>query len=408
MRIRRWSGAVACAVLVISGITVSAAPAVMAKPKPPELRVQATVADFSAEINYTVNTSAKDIRAQSCTLTDPSGTTAATPCDSSAAPDPSKSRLTNKQASFSITLPLTVAGEYTYSVEMTFRNGSQAVGEATFTILPGAAVRFQITGVVNGVLSVMPPAQVATVTALDTYGNVATGYTGTVRTNNPKLPERALVDGKALFAFLYEDMFEYFFTGAGCQVGLAPNGACYGFYVSDVNDSSIEGAVQAGFILINIPPGVIELGEIDLGTVVCSHCLQVAGTDYLIDLGKAMTLTIKALSQYNATVEIDGSTPTGEQIKITGTATDFSTSLEGLNWTSEDIPLSTEVSVLPTDRTIDQPLTIVGFEDERFGFNVEVIDPYTSAADILPVTTQITNITTTICLGPDGPEDPLC
>jgi CSLREA domain-containing protein len=83
--------------------------------------------------------------------------------------------VTNGVAMFNLSsVPLTVAGTYTYTASAT----SLTSAVATEVVNPGAAAAFTVTGL--GTFMAPGMAGSAMVTARDTYGNIATGFTGTV------------------------------------------------------------------------------------------------------------------------------------------------------------------------------------------------------------------------------------
>ena len=168
--------------LVVMG---SVGPASAAKPGP-TLKVSAAVSGFGAVISYQVNVPASQIAAQACSLDDGEVETVVS-CD--ATPNQGSGA---KLTKYSVSLNLPQAGAYTFEVDVTLANASHLVTSSAFAIVAGPAVRFSVTGITQQFALCYVtidcagwppddyPRQVATITALDANGNVATSYAGTV------------------------------------------------------------------------------------------------------------------------------------------------------------------------------------------------------------------------------------
>jgi len=193
--IRRAGRRAAVAVLLGLATLGISVPAGAATPSAvaPSANVSATPGRFKVAIAYRINRPAGRIARQTCYLTPPTGVKATTPCDST--PN------LNSTATFTRynrNLRLTKAGAYTFTVRFSLKNGRKVGASKTFTIAPGPAVRFSITGVHDQKFSCVAdsycggndygpdfPRQLARVVARDAYGNVATGYTGKVKMTTP-------------------------------------------------------------------------------------------------------------------------------------------------------------------------------------------------------------------------------
>jgi hypothetical protein len=178
---------------VVAVLLASSAPALAAKPpkdpkppKPTNVNVTPLVNGFSTTLNYQIHLGASEIAGVTCTLTFPDGSTDGT-CDTT--PNSGSGK---KLTKFSLTASTTRAGNYAFAVEFDLTAGGSASRSAAFTVQPGPAIRFSVTGLVEQhhvcwfgdfeCIDFGPsyPRQIAKITALDAHDNVATGYAGTV------------------------------------------------------------------------------------------------------------------------------------------------------------------------------------------------------------------------------------
>ena len=221
-------------------------------------KASATVTGFDVVVSYQVNRPTEAIVGQSCSLTDPDGTSEATACDGT--PNNGSGK---KLTKYTAGLRITRSGSYSFAVDITLVGGQVLPASAAFTIVPGAAVRFEVSGLVGqearcpDVGLCGPDAfarQIAKVTALDAFDNVATGYAGTVTFQDPEIgfvtdvpADQTLTNGVGYFPVVVPYL--------PLNVSGAPyNWPCPGFfvalYVRDSIDGSIEGcqSVNAGAI----------------------------------------------------------------------------------------------------------------------------------------------------------------
>jgi hypothetical protein len=180
--------AVVALLLVPSASALAAKPAKGPKPpkSPPTMNVTAVVNGFTTALGYQVHAGADAIESVSCSLTLPDGSTDTT-CDTT--PDKGSGA---KLTKYSISAATPKAGSYTFDVAFELSGGASVHRSTGFSVQPGPAVRFSVSGLVQQdpecwagdpeCFTYGPgyPRQIARIAALDVNGNVATGYAGTV------------------------------------------------------------------------------------------------------------------------------------------------------------------------------------------------------------------------------------
>jgi hypothetical protein len=230
----------------------------------PKLKVSAVTGVYAGTLNYQVNAGVGSIASQTCYFFGQIGLEV--PCDTT--PNQGSGA---KQTKYSLDFTgLTNVRDYTFQVDMSLIGGTQLTASTTFSPLPGPATHFSVTGLVAqpstcyvGIdCAGWPPAdyprQIAKITALDQYGNVATGYAGTVSFENPvnhitPVASQTLTNGVGFVPVLVPSLglgyFEEPFTSS-CPSGLTGNGVV--LTATDTIDPSIFGCQ-------NIPGGDLNL-----------------------------------------------------------------------------------------------------------------------------------------------------
>ncbi len=145
-----------------------------------------------------------------------------------------------------VSLTFKTAGSQT----VTFGDGT-ASSQATAQVVPGAVKTFAVTGTAFPASAGV--AQTITVTALDTYGNVATGYRGTVRFSSTD-PLAVL---PADYAFTAADQGSYTFTATLRSAGLRTVTA------TDVADGTVLGKQQNITVVAAAATGFVVGGFAD-------------------------------------------------------------------------------------------------------------------------------------------------
>ena len=138
-------------------------------------------------------------------------------------------------------LVLDTAGNYRF--QATSSTNLTAATSAAFTIIPAAASKFSVSGIPPSVIAGI--AETFTVTAQDAFGNVATGYSGTIRFSSSDseatLPANAtLIDGVGTFSAR--------FNTAGTQSITA----------TDTANNSITGS-ETGVTVTGTAPSVLSI-----------------------------------------------------------------------------------------------------------------------------------------------------
>src|SRR5208337_4462886 len=162
---------------------------------------------------------------------------------------PADSTLTSGVGSFTVTLE--TAGTQSVTVTDTATSGITGT-ESDIAIRPGAASQFAVTGIAGGIAGLN---QTFTVEARDFFGNVATGYTGTVHftSSNPRaqLPANAkLTNGVGTFSVTLETVGRQSVTATDTTAG-GPSGSESGIPVTVAPVSTyvftdLRGGVTAG------------------------------------------------------------------------------------------------------------------------------------------------------------------
>lgn len=292
--------------------TVMIVGAMPAQAAAPVASVTATPGTFKVAIAYRVDRSALAITGQQCTLTAPSGTKTATPCDPT--PNP---KSTSTSTRYSLTIPLTKAGTYTFKVRFSLTGGLRASASASFAIAPGPAVKLTLSGVKDQDFACVTdsicndntygpdfPRQLAKVTARDRYGNIAKGYTGTVAMERRAgdfpagiyPPDAKLNKGVGYFPFV-----------APQAPSAAPTGPCatsdwllhmlIRFY--DKNNPAIQDTckvIRVRFIIADPAPQYVKVSP--PGCV--GPCYQDPSGTYIADEGQGPTEIRPAPADWNA------------------------------------------------------------------------------------------------------------
>jgi hypothetical protein len=144
---------------------------------------------------------------------------------------PADSTLTNGTGTFSVTLK--TAGSQTITATDTTNGALTAT--AAVTVNPAAATHFGLT--FPSTISKDTPYDI-TVTAYDTYGNVATGYTGTVTFSSSDTNPNAVLP--ADYTFTAADAGTHTFSGG---VSLHSHGQ-QSITVTDTSNASIFGTID--------------------------------------------------------------------------------------------------------------------------------------------------------------------
>jgi len=397
---------------ILGALLFSSAQALAVKPppKPPSLKVSAIVSGFNTTLNYQVNVEVSKIVSQDCVLTFPNGLSGHG-CDFT-----SNQGSGAKLTKFSITSGTPQAGSYTFEVAMDLAGGGHVSASTGFSVAPGPAVRFSVTGLVAqpavcyvgidcvGFPQPSYPRQIATIKALDVNDNVATGYAGTVTFENPithatpsGLSNMTLTDGVAYVPVLVPDL-SLGFNEPACPAGPTGNGVV--LTAMDTLDNTIFGCQ-------NIPGGTLELvfpeGFFDAPSIDClTGCFDEPTDNITINTN---SLTPSSLS---STVLSDGSILlTGQTIAnlyFTQSIELGTLYLEGPSMPSGTFgpcsgcsSFNILVNAIIIDQTTDASDDIVLDDNhlivggcELFPWEEEGPDPCLQAtADFLPVTTTV-------------------
>lgn len=295
------------------------------------LKATALVSGFSATARYQVNVGVGSITAQSCSLTAPGGVTTSS-CD--VAPDSgSGSRLTK----FSIAYLTPKAGSYTFSVEMDVTGGKHVSASTQFVVVPGPAARLSVTGLVEQTnfctfgldCANFPqpsyPRQIATISALDANGNVATGYAGTVTfvdlntgTSPGGLQPMTLTNGvgyvPVLVPALPEGSTQEPYASACPLEAPDPDITHYStgitFSVHDVADSSMFGCqrLHGGGLSVKYPDGffTVYVAPPDVVDLCPSGCFNDPTNTITIDTNTLAPFALSASTSSGGTIDIGG------------------------------------------------------------------------------------------------------
>jgi hypothetical protein len=155
-------------------------------------------------------------------------------------------------------------------VTVTDKSHSSITGSQTVTVTPAAAKTFVVSGTTNP--TVAGVAHSVTVKALDAYGNVATGYTGTVQFSSTDTQAVLPAD----YTFIATDGGSHKFTGA---LTLKTAGART-VTVTDTAHSSITGSGS-----VTVTPGAAK-----------TLSVSIAANPF--PSGSAHSVTVKALDAY--------------------------------------------------------------------------------------------------------------
>jgi len=319
------------AAVVLASVPISALAAKPAGKPATTLKATAVVSGFNATASYQVNVGVGAITAQSCNLTGPGGATTSG-CD--AAPDSGSGA---KRTKFSILYQTPKAGAYTFSVEMDVTGGKHLSASRQFTVVPGPASRFSVTGVVEQLnfctfgldCADFPepsyPRQIATITALDANGNVATGYAGIVTfddLNSGKSPgglqPMTLAEGVGYVPVLVPELTEGSTQepyASACPLDAPdPDITHYAsgitFSVHDVADPSIFGCerLHGGGLSVKYPDGFFTayVSPPDVPDPCPSGCFTDPTNSITIDPNKLAPIALSETTQSGGTIDIGG------------------------------------------------------------------------------------------------------
>jgi hypothetical protein len=311
------------ALLMVLLMVAVAAPATLAGERP-RTSVDVTVSAFRADVRYRIDQPAELITRQTCWLRYPNGVVSRITCDE--IPEASSSPTSTN---FLRTLRLKRAGDYRFSVRFTLTSGQVIRGTRAFTIKPGPAVRFEVTGLFDQTIRcdarVCPgdwvndvARQIVKVTARDKYGNRATGYTGTVVFDGAAttVSESKLKRGVGFFAVKPTGLELNQFTN--CASGVPADQDYKALTVTDKNRPAIRGCqlifYDIFFVLDPLPifriPNITPEGCVD-------GCLEDPTETILIDTEvrpiQVLTVETIALTQsLTSSVTIVGETTEGK------------------------------------------------------------------------------------------------
>ncbi len=306
------------------------------------LTVTGTPSSVTAGTSVTFTVTALDTFGN--TATGYSGTVHFTTTDGQAAP-PINTTLANGLGTFNVTLKTASNQTITAADTATAINGTSAA----VTVNPGLASHFSYTGPLSTVTA--GTAFNLTVTALDSYGNTATGYTGTVHftstDNKATLPtDSSLIGGMGGFSVVFKT--------AGSQMVSA----------TDTVTTSINGTTspiqvspgQAAIFVVTGTPSAVTAGTNVNFTVTALDTFGNTATGYTGTVGFTTTDTL-ATAPANSTLT-SGVGVFGVTLKKSGnqslTATDASTG--SINGTSNTITVTaaaaTHFSVTGTPNSV--------------------------------------------------------
>ncbi|MGY2873315.1 hypothetical protein ACVW00_000505 [Marmoricola sp. URHA0025 HA25] len=361
--------------------------------RPPAVTASASVNQFDATINYTINRKASYITSQVCLLTNTdTQQQSVSSCDATA-----DKGSTGQLSKFAVSLHLTAAAHYSFEVTATVRDsGTPATNSAAFTVLAGPAAKLRV----SGLFPQYGPAfasQLLTVEALDQYDNLATSYDGTVTfdggdttwswTDSPEvLPgDSTLTGGRGVFSMNTGNL------QSDCHYGDLPEASCAGYErvtATDTVNPTITGYQRFR------PATVIPLANIfytpDAG--VCLSCVVDPSNSLQIDTSQPVTGTVTFidLSTAQVTMLVSGTTVQGGRFTQTITTA-------ALVGTSGTLVNTVVVPVVGQTVQVDA-LTVVGnlYGDMSFG-NVSVHDPTLNSTLIITVTTRLTAFFPPLC-----------
>lgn len=395
---RRAIAAMALGIVMIGGAMPVQAAAPVAK-------VTATPGTFQVAIAYRVDRSAQAVTGQKCTLTAPSGAKTATPCDPT--PNP---KSTSASTRYSLTIPLTKAGKYTFKVRFSLTGGLSASALASFAIAPGPAVKLTLSGVKDQDFACVTdpicngntygpdfPRQLAKVTARDQYGNIAKGYTGTVAMERrggdfpPGIypPDAKLNKGVGYFPFVAPQAPSAQTSGP-CATPSPLFHMLIRFY--DKNDPGIQDTcklIQVRFIVSDPAPQYLKVSP--PGCV--GPCFQ-SPTGTVIDEGVATVQLRPVPSDWNTpgTVLVTGREVGGtwfaEAMRLDGRTVIVGGSSLGLPVNSCVSCASTNIGLEITSEVIDRTTDIKLVEFGTAVPDASVIDPVTGKPTTATVQAQ--------------------